>query len=86
MKRATEYLINEIVKLKIEQFKLEEKYRKVSNEKISADNVIFNLKQEIKNLRITLSLAIDEQEITEEDTKEDTKNDIEVFITDADKQ
>lgn len=82
MKKATEYLINEIVKLKVEQIKLEEKYRKVSNEKTSADNVIFNLKKEITNLRITLSLAIDEQEIT----KEDTKNDIEVFITDADKQ
>lgn len=86
MKKIIEHLVNQIVELKIKIIELENKYRKVSNEKVSADNVIFNLKQEIKNLRITLSLAIDEQEITKEDTKEDTKNDIEVFITDADKQ
>ena len=82
MKKIIEHLINQIVDLKLKQIELENKYRKVSNEKVSADNIIFNLKQEIKNLRITLSLAIDEQEVT----KEDLKNDIDVFITDADKQ
>ena len=82
MKKIIEHLINQIVDLKLKQIELENKYRKVSNEKVAADNIIFNLKQEIKNLRITLSLAIDEQEVT----KEDLKNDIDVFITDADKQ
>ncbi len=82
MKKIIEHLINQIVDLKIKQIELENKYRKVSNEKVAADNIIFNLKNEITNLRITLSLAIDEQEVT----KEDLKNDIDVFITDADKQ
>jgi lipopolysaccharide export system protein LptA len=82
MKKIIEHLINQIVDLKIKQIELENKYRKVSNEKVAADNIIFNLKNEITNLRITLSLAIDEQKVT----KEDLKNDIDVFITDADKQ
>ena len=82
MKKIIEHLVNQIVELKIKIIELENKYRKVSNEKVSADNVIFNLKQEIKNLRITLSLTIDEQV----DKEEDTKKDIEIFITDADKQ
>ena len=86
MKKIIEHLINQILDLKIKQIELENKYRKISNEKVAADNIIFNLKQEIKNLRITLSLAIDEQVNTEEDIKEHIKNDIEVFITDADKQ
>jgi hypothetical protein len=82
MKKIIENLINQIVDLKIKQIELENKYIKVSNEKVAADNIIFNLKNKITNLRITLSLAINEQEVT----KEDLKNDIDVFITDADKQ
>jgi lipopolysaccharide export system protein LptA len=74
MKKIIEHLINQIVDLKIKQIELENKYRKVTNEKVAADNIIYNLKKEITNLRTMLSSQVDEQ------------RSMEIFITDADKQ
>lgn len=78
MKKTTEYLIDKIVNLRIEKLELENKNRKLSSEKTSAENIIQNLKREITNLRMTLSLAIDNQETN---TKEIQP---EVIITDRD--
>jgi hypothetical protein len=77
--KTLQYLINEIVELRIKEDKLEKQNYKLENEKKASDNIILNYKQEIANLRIALSLAIDNQETN---TKEQTQP--EIIITNRD--
>jgi len=80
MKNKTiEYLVDKIVQLRINEFKLEDKNRKLESEKRASENILSNYKKEIANLRIALSLAIDNQETN---TKEQTEP--EVIITNRD--
>jgi hypothetical protein len=67
--KTLQYLINEIVELRIKEDKFEKK---------ASDNIILNYKQEIANLRIALSEAIDNQEWLKEQTQP------EVIITNRD--
>jgi len=77
--KTVEYLVDKIVQLRINEFKLEDKNRKLETEKRASENILSNYKQEIANLRIALSLAIDNQETN---TKEQTQP--EVIITNRD--
>jgi hypothetical protein len=77
--KTVEYLVDKIVQLRINEFKLEDKNRKLESEKRASENILSNYKKEIANLRIALSLAIDNQETN---TKEQTQP--EVIITDRD--
>lgn len=76
--KTLQYLINEIVELRIKEDKLEKQNYKLENEKKASDNIILNYKQEIANLRIALSEAIDNQEWLKEQTQP------EVIITNRD--
>jgi uncharacterized membrane-anchored protein len=79
MKNKTlQYLINEIVELRIKEDKLEKQNYKLENEKKASDNIILNYKQEIANLRVALS-TLQKQETN---TKEKTEP--EVIITNRD--
>jgi hypothetical protein len=53
--KTLQYLINEIVQLRMNEFKLEKRNRFFENEKAASDNIIQNYKQEIANLRVALS-------------------------------
>jgi hypothetical protein len=53
--KTLQYLINEIVELRIKEDKLEKQNYKLENEKKASDNIILNYKQEIANLRVALS-------------------------------
>ncbi len=77
--KTLQYLINEIVELRIKDYRLQDKNRKLETEKKASENILSNYKQEIANLRIALSLAIDNQETN---TKEQTQP--EVIITNRD--
>jgi Zn-dependent M28 family amino/carboxypeptidase len=76
MKKTTEYLIDKIVNLRIEKLELENKNRKLSSEKTSAENIILNYKQEVANLRLALSTLQNQETNTNEQP--------EVIITDRD--
>jgi len=52
--KTIKYLIEEIVDLKVDLISLENKNTNLNNEWKTAKDIIFNLKQEITNLRITL--------------------------------
>jgi hypothetical protein len=52
--KTIKYLIEEIVDLKVNLISLENKNTNLNNEWKAAKDIIFNLKQEITNLRITL--------------------------------
>jgi hypothetical protein len=75
--KTVEYLVDKIVQLRINEFKLEDKNRKLESEKRASENILSNYKKEIANLRIALSLAIDNQETN-------TKEQPEVIITNRD--
>jgi hypothetical protein len=53
--KTLQYLINEIVQLRINEDKLESLNYKLENEKAASDNIILNYKQEVANLRLALS-------------------------------
>jgi hypothetical protein len=74
--KTVEYLVDKIVQLRINEFKLEDKNRKLENEKKASDNIILNYKQEIANLRVALS-TLQKQETN-------TNEQPEVIITDRD--
>jgi len=76
--KTLQYLINEIVELRIKEDKLEKQNYKLENEKKASDNIILNYKQEIANLRVALS-TLQKQETN---TKEQTEP--EVIITNRD--
>jgi hypothetical protein len=59
--KTLQYLINEIVELRIKEDKLEKQNYKLENEKKASDNIILNYKQEIANLRIALSIKNQEE-------------------------
>jgi hypothetical protein len=74
--KTLQYLINEIVELRIKEDKLEKQNYKLENEKKASDNIILNYKQEIANLRIALS--------TLQYKATDANEQPEVIITDRD--
>ena len=74
--KTLQYLINEIVELRINEDKLEKQNYKLENEKKASDNIILNYKQEIANLRVALS-TLQKQETN-------TNKQPEVIITDRD--
>jgi len=59
--KTLQYLINEIVELRIKEDKLEKQNYKLENEKKASDNIILNYKQEIANLRVALSIKNQEE-------------------------
>jgi hypothetical protein len=74
--KTLQYLINEIVQLRINEFKLEKQNYKLENEKAASDNIILNYKQEVANLRLSLS--------TLQNQETNTNKQPEVIITDRD--
>jgi hypothetical protein len=74
--KTLQYIINEIVELRIKDYRLQDENRKLKNEKAASDNIILNYKQEIANLRIALS-TLQKQETN-------TNEQPEVIITNRD--
>jgi hypothetical protein len=73
--KTLQYLINEIVELRMNEFKLEKQNYKLENEKAASDNIILNYKQEVANLRLALKIKNQETNTNEQP---------EVIITDRD--
>ena len=64
--KTLQYLINEIVQLRMNEFKLEKQNYKLENEKAASDNIILNYKQEVANLRVALSTLQNQETNTNE--------------------